>query len=355
MNKIILFLLVLATTIGCKTDFSVNGEYEETPIVHMLLDPHDEFHFLKLNKTFLGDGNANTFASVPDSSYFDKVDAKVEEVINGNVTRTWELYDTLIENKEPGNFYYPQQKLYCFKADDLNEDATYRLDIEIDNGRHVITGETKLVQGMNISFPNVNQQLGFAESDVPKNGYRTQSISFSQGTGDIFNGKIRFDYIETTDSGNEKKSILWDLGSISKEDITVSTPSFAAGGELFYELVGNTIEVNDAVTRRTPYAFELIITGGSEDLNTYILVNEPTSSLAQNKPTFSNITGGLGIFSARTTVTQFKYVQNPSNPNVRALSVNSTKELCKGQYTGTLKFCSNHVNDIAQGYDFACN
>lgn len=355
MKRIIFFLLIIITALGCNTDFSVNGEYNETPIVHMLLDPNDEFHFLKVNKTFLGDGNANTFASVADSSYFDVVEATVEEVISGNVNRTWLLEDTIIENKNPGLFYYPEQKLYFFQADDLNENALYRLNIEIDNGKHIVTGQTSLVKDIDITFPNLNQQLGFAEANVPANGYRTQSISFTTGTGAVFNGKIRFDYREVTPSGTELKSVLWNLGNLDKEDITVGTPSFSASGETFYELIRNSVPVDPNVTRRTPYAFELLVTAGSEDLQTYMLVNEPTSSLAQNKPTFSNVTGGLGIFSARTTVSQYKYVQNPSNPNIRALSVNSTRELCEGQYTFNLDFCSNQTNDIAQGYSFACN
>jgi hypothetical protein len=355
MKRIIFFLLIIITAVGCNTEFSVNGEYEETPIVHMLLDPNDEFHFLKVNKTFLGDGNANTFAAVADSSYFDLVDATVEEVVGGNVIRSWQLYDTVIDNKVPGLFYYPEQKLYCFKANDLDKEALYRLNIEIDNGKHVITGQTNLVQDVDITFPNTNQQLGFAESDVPANGYRTQTISFSKGTGAIYNGAIRFDYRETTASGTETKSILWNLGTLNEEDITSNSPSFSASGELFYELINNRVSVDSDVIRRTPYAFELLITAGSEDLRTYMLVNEPTSSLAQNKPTFTNVTGGLGIFSARTTVSQYKYVQNPSNPNIRALNVSSTRELCEGQYTFGLGFCSNHSNDIAQNYSFACN
>jgi hypothetical protein len=196
---------------------------------------------------------------------------------------------------------------------------------------------------------------------VPQNGYRTQSISFTKGTGAIFQGQIRFDYRETTSSGVENKSILWNLGTLNEEDISVATPSFSASGEVFYELVKNSVPVDDSVTRRTPYAFELLVTAGSEDLRTYMLVNEPTSSLAQNKPSFTNVTGGLGIFSGRTTFSQYKYVQNPSNPNVRALSVNSTRELCEGQFTFNLGFCSNHSNDLAQqsngtpGYSFACD
>lgn len=352
-------ILFLATSIiilaACTTEFSVNGDYNETPIVHMLLDPNDEFHFLKLNKTFLGDGNANDFAMVADSAYFDQVDATIEEIVNGSTTRTWTLEDTIIDNKESGTFYYPEQKLYFFQADDLNEDAIYRLYIEIDNGKHIVQGQTELVKDINITFPNVNQQLNFAEANVPLNGYNTQSIAFSSGTGAaIFKVQIQFDYRNHKPSGNEPKSILWDVGTLRAEDLQ-SNPSAAASGEVFYELVRNRVEDDPDVTKRTVRGFHLIVTAGSEDLNTYMLTNEPTSSLAQNKPTFSNVEGGLGIFSARTTAVQYKPFQNPNNPNIRGLNLNSTRELCEGQYTGSLLFCSDNTNDIAQNYSFACN
>ncbi|MGM0479037.1 MAG: DUF4249 family protein [Bacteroidota bacterium] len=355
MIKTFTILFILIVAVSCNTKFSVNGEYDETPIVHMLLDPNNDIHFLKLNKTFLGDGDANDFAMVPDSSYFEQVEATVKEKIEDNITNTWTLKDTIIENKDPGTFYHPEQKLYYFEAENLNEEATYLLHIDIDNGRHIVEGETNLVKGVSINLPTQNQQLNLADNNVAQNGYNTQSIVFSEGDGRIFKGQIRFEYREHRSGDIENKEILWTLGSKDASSITTSSPSFAANGEVFYEQVANRVEEDETVTRRTIKAFELILTAGSEDLNTYMLTNEPTSSLAQNKPTYSNVDGGLGIFSARTTVRQYKPFQPAGNPNVRAFSVNSTKELCEGQYTGFLKFCSDHTNDQSLEYNFACD
>lgn len=361
-------LLVIAVSIlilnGCNTKFSVNGEYDETPIVHMLLDPNDDFHFLKLNKTFLGDGNANDFAMVADSSYFDKVEAYIYEiddkdddlVSNDDTTRFWLLSDTIIENKNPGLFYHPEQKLYFFEADDLNEDFKYHMNIDIENGKHNVRGETELVKNINISSPSTNQQLNFAGANVPLNGYNTQSITFSEGTGAVvYKVQIRFNYRDIKLSGNVNRSVIWDVGTLRTADLNAAN-AIAASGEAFYEFLANSIPEDPEVTRRTVRSFDLLVTAGSEDLNTYMLTNEPTSSLAQNKPVFSNVDGGLGIFSARTTAEQNKPFENPNNQNIRALSVNSTRELCEGQYTGSLKFCSDHANDIstANDYSFAC-
>ena len=343
MKYLIIFSLLLSI-VGCKTDFSVNGEYEERAVVHFLLDQGQEFHFLKLNKTFLGDGNAYDFALNADSSDFANVNAVVEEFKNGSVIRSWTLEDTIIENKNPGAFYHPEQKLYFFKANDLDEEAIYRLRIDIENGKHIITGQTELVKGVTINTPTLVTQIGFAEANVPLNGYRSQQIRFTKGTGAIFNAQMDFNYEEQTATGNEVKTINWNLGDIAGTDITTATGNVTAQGELFYQLVSSKVPIADAnIIRRYVRSFEIRVTAGSDDLYTYMLVNQPTSSIAQNKPEYSNVEGALGIFSSRLTVSLNKVAFLP--PNTRALSQNSTRELCEGQYTFNRGFCSPIPND----------
>lgn len=350
-------LIALSLFSSCETEFSVNGEYTEKPIVHFLLDPNDTLHYLKLNKTFLGDGSALDFAQVPDSSYFENVVAIVEEVMgtpsNESVTRSWTLKDTITENKKEGIFYYPEQKLYYFKAEDLNVNAKYRLRIDIENGTHSVYGETNLVSGVSINGPLPTTAFNLANNDVPANGYRNQRIDFSKGDGAIFNCNVIFSYKETTTSGTEIKEVDWNLGEIKGDEISSQTGAYIARGEQFYELLASRIPLDDNVIRRTTESIEIILTAGSHDLLTYMLVNQPTSSLAQNKQEFSNVDGALGIFSSRTTVTQFKPAINNLPPQIRALNTNSTKELCEGQYTVNLGFCSNiSVHEDATYY---CN
>lgn len=351
IKKIFFFGLSIAFLVGCNTKFSVNGEYEEKAIVHFLLDQGQEYQFLKLNKTYLKEGDANEFAKDPALSYFDNVVATVKEIKNGSTLRTWTLQDTTIQNKKEGAFYGPEQKLYFFKANDLDVDAIYRLNIDIDNGNHIVKGQTELVKGVGITYPMQNHSLNFADNDVQSNGYKSTPVTFTVGNGAVFKTQMRFDYQEYTASGNEKKSILWDIGEVNGSDLTSTTSSSFAGGEVFYDLLSKRIPVNPAVTKRNVRGFEIILTAGSSDLYTYILTNEPTSSLAQNKPTYSNVDGALGIFSSRVTVKQFKTYFSP--PTIRALNQNSTKELCTGSYTAALKFCSEIVLDNTT--PFKCN
>lgn len=349
IKKMLILGLGIALLVGCKTKFSVNGDYTEKPVVHFLLDQGENYHFLKLNKTFLKEGNAYDFAKDPSLSYFDDVVATVKEI--GGQNRTWTLKDTMITNKKDGIFYAPDQKLYYFKASDLNEDALYRLNIDIGNGKFEVTGQTKLVSGVNINYPKPNFSFNFADNNVLSNGYKSTPITFSLGSGAVYKVQLKIDYRDYTSSGQSDKTILWNLGEKSRSDISTATSTISASGEKFYELLSKRIAVNPDVTKRTLQGMEITLTAGSEDLQTYILTNKPTSSLAQNKPTYSNVEGGLGIFSSRITVKQSKPAYSP--PNQRALNQNSTKELCTGTYTVALGFCSDIPLDNAA--NFSCN
>jgi hypothetical protein len=344
--RFLYFFLVTLVFTSCKTEFSVNGEYEERAIVHFLLDQGQEYHFLKLNKTFLGDGNAFDFAIVPDSNYFNNVEAIVEEFKNGAVQRSWLLKDTIIENKNPGAFYHPEQKLYYFYANDLDPNALYRLKIDIENGKHTVYGETELVKDVNITVPSTLGQLNFAEANVPLNGYRTQQFRFTPGTGATFNVRLYFSYREVTSNGTEIKTIEWNLGNVNREDISAPTGNVSGQGEFFYQLVRDRVPVDPSVIRRTVHSFEVVVTAGSDDLYTYMLVSQPTSTISQTKPEFTNLEGALGIFSSRLTIRQYK--PDFVLPTARALSTNSTRELCSGQYTFDRAFCSPLDMDQSQ-------
>jgi hypothetical protein len=354
--KFILYLAALfALTSACKTDFSVNGDFQEVPVIHFLLDPGQEYHYMKLNKTFLGDGNANDFALIADSSNFDIVEARVEKYNKDTevIEETWELKDTIITNKNPGVFYYPEQKVYYFREPNLDNDQKYlyRLHCEINNGEHVVTGETELVRNVSIASPNTNTAIRFANPPGSDDLYLNQAIRCDKGTAHIFNTTVNFEYRNVTADGSEIKTVAYNLGDLRRDDFAGNNISFTARGERFYEIVRDNVPVNDDIIRREVAAFEIVVTAGSEDLFTYMLVNEPATSIAQNKPEFTNVGGGMGIFSSRLTLRQYKPAFSP--PTIRAFSSFSTHELCLGTITGNLGFCSHLSMD--QAADYSCN
>src|SRR3954465_14792370 len=73
---LIIGLCILFYT-GCKNDLKLNAPYEEIPSVYAVLNPDDTLHMLRINKSFLGESDANIMAKVADSINYDPGEIEV--------------------------------------------------------------------------------------------------------------------------------------------------------------------------------------------------------------------------------------------------------------------------------------
>ena len=70
-------------------------------------------------------------------------------------------------------------------------------------------------------------------------------------------------------------------------------------GSTFYSVLAANIKPVDPNIKRVAGRIDYIFSVASEDLNTYMEVTEPSSSIVQYRPPFTNITNGIGLFSSR--------------------------------------------------------
>jgi hypothetical protein len=365
MKKI---LVIIATLVGiislqsCNEDITLSGDFEETAVIYGLLDQADSVHIIKVNRAFIGPGNATEIAAIADSNYFETVVATVTESIGGSVQRTWILGDTIIDNKdENGIFFAPDQKVYYFEtspSNPLNPAATYDLHVDINNGEFEITGQTRLVDGLSTSSASQNFSFKFASNPGE---YTGTGVSVSTGNSYMINTTLDIGYAEYIGTSGELKSFSWKLGETEVNPNESKT--FTANGETFYNLMATACAGQDPlIDKRRFFSVTTTITGAAEDFYNYILVNEPSSSLAQSKPTFTNLTTSgenrvVGIFSSRQTIRVVKpFFVSSAQAYLRAIDKKSTQELCQGPITGLYNFCSEHPGDNIFGNEesYAC-
>ena len=354
-NKIFGFLsicLFVFSFNSCKEDIELTGDFIETAVVYGLLDQSESIHMIKITRAFIGPGNAIEIAAIADSSYFQSVTGTVTEY-NGNIPtgRIFTLTDTMILDKdENGIFYGPEQKMYYFTTatnEPLLGTAEYQLDLDINNGEFQVSSKTEMVNGITENISSQSQPFRFIQS----NGDLTSTfIAISTGNSYQVNTKLKIDFTEWIGADSTQKSFIWQMGET--QTIPGANISFSANGETFYQLMRDNSTNDPAITKRTFDAITTIVTGGGQDFFNFILVNEPTSTLAQTKPTFTNLTATnghpvVGIFSARQSVVVYKPFIDPSNSNfLRCINTASTEELCTGITTSGLLFCSDHPGDV---------
>jgi len=379
INKYLCFIfisLVLIVLNSCNDKIKLIGDFVETAVVYGLLDQADSLHYIKINRAFIGPGNALEIAQIADSSYFTNVEATISEYLNGNLTRSWLLRDTILDNKDPnGVFYAPEQKVYYFKTmptgfngviqsstnpqmTSLNPQAIYKIDIVINNGAFSVSGETELVRGITSAAATQNFNFKFA---INPGEYTSTGITVSStGNSYVLNTQLKIAFNEWENNTYSEKSFFWKLGEA--DVLPSSSKIFTANGETFYDLMKSNCTENSSISKRTFKGVTIKITGGAEELYNFIAVNKPSSGLAQSKPTYTNLTATngkrvIGIFSSRQTVEIYHpFYVSPQQSYLRALDKKSTRELCQGPITGLYLFCSNHPGDnvVNQEESYAC-
>ncbi|MEY3126717.1 MAG: hypothetical protein RL273_870 [Bacteroidota bacterium] len=368
--------LVLIVLNSCNEKIKLIGDFVETAVIYGLLDQADSLHYIKINRAFIGPGNALEIAQIADSSYFTNVDATISEYLNGNLTRSWLLRDTILDNKDPnGVFYAPEQKVYYFKTmptgfngviqtstnpqmTSLNPQAIYKIDIVINNGVFSVSGETELVRG--ITSAAATQNFNFKFANNPGEYTSTGITVSSTGNSYVLNTQLKIAFNEWENNTYSEKSFFWKLGEA--DVLPSSSKIFTANGETFYDLMKSNCTENSSISKRTFKGVTIKITGGAEELYNFIAVNKPSSGLAQSKPTYTNLTATngkrvIGIFSSRQTVEIYHpFYVSPQQSYLRALDKKSTRELCQGPITGLYLFCSNHPGDnvVNQEESYAC-
>ena len=333
-------IIALITFSSCETKFTLNGDYERIPVVFGLLDQNESTHYVKITRTFLGDGNNYDFAQVADSSYFDQVDAQVIELDNGVETRRWQLNDTIIPNKESGTFYGPEQKVYFFTADDLDATMEYRIEADLDEGTYSINATTELIENFSLSFliysPGFTFSFGSPSSSTTGN-YNSFISTYNEGKhAALYNPKLNIKYRETYADGSTSDFVIpWSKGNVEQDKPeSPSTKTLNFAGEDFYTLLKSSINVDVNVVKRELLGLDLVMAIAHTEFAKYMEISQPSSSITQSTPQYTNVnseTSALGLFSSRQIVTVADL----------QISSGSFEELCTGQHTAALGFCSS--------------
>lgn len=311
MKKLLLPILFLLITASCTTDFDITGEWQEITVVYGLLNQNEDTTFLKINKAFLGEDNALYMATIADSSsYFNDLEVSIEEWtvsppgdINGtpqNYLNTIAFDTTTLYPKEAGQFYYPKQILYkAFTGGKLNTNNIYLLKIKNKKTGKEISGRTILVNNYSITQPS--NSIDFTNLN-PSSPARAK---FKTGkNGRLYEARIRFNYkeLETGNPDTAFKSFDWVLTTIKSTELT--------GGELleitysnkyFFTLLEKNL-VKDPKFSRFAGKTDFIVSAAADEFSTYMDVASPSNSLIQEKPDYTNITNGIGLFSSRYEV-----------------------------------------------------
>ena len=300
--KRIYLLFIIIIIIGCDTDFDVNSDWKETTVVYGLLNASLDTQYIRINKGYLGNMSAIDMAQYSDSIHFNPDHLKVElHKLQFDDTLISISLDTVIVDKEEGLFANDNNIVYeaLTPSNFLRSDRQYVLTIKNIVSDNFVNAMTEVVSGF--SFLNFNSayKFGFYNGALPDSTkFRSKTLEWNKvENGMIYQLDVRFNYIENDDL----KHLVWTQPLVTFTGIKMNTK---LEGVKFFNFLSNNLENDDSLLREF-VNLDLIMTIGTQDLNTYIQLNTPVSSIVQERSEFSNINNGIGLFSSRYTHTEF--------------------------------------------------
>jgi hypothetical protein len=331
-----LFTLALGAILlgtACETDFQLEGDWKDIPIVYAYLSSQDTAYYVRVERAFLEPGgNAVEIAQIPDSIYYAENDVvvKLERLSNGE-TATLQRVDGRDEGypRESGDFASEPNYLYKLKTSEFNlpQGADFRLIIERE-GEDPATATTTMLREVEVSrlpaadffeFGDFSQQANF--------GFRA-----SGEAARVFDIRLIFSYRETDpDNPSEylDKQATWVLANDILRDESVSSQSISVPKEAFYNFLVSEIEPLTTGNRRFDKINIEVAAAGAE-IESYLRIADANIGItsAQTVPVYTNVENGRGIVSSRYFATSGDF----------GLSGRSRDSLYNGRVTRDLRF-----------------
>ena len=304
-----LLFLILPLLFSCETDFDVNANWKDVTIVYGLIDPNNEDQLIKINKAYLGQGDAIQMASISDSTNYDpsnlivKIHRVREQVFNTYDTlSTVVLTDTVLD-KDDGLFSTDDNIIYTFKKPSsfYNTNSIYVLEILNLSSGQKVTSETEIINSFSFESLNPSFEWGLYNGELADSlRFRTKNIEWQNSkNGVIYQLDILINYLES----GTVNSLSWSQPIV---EYSSGNMSLKIKGDQFFQFLENNLDNN---TTKQFLNLDLVMTIGAQDLKTYIDVNQPFSGIVQERPVFSNIDNGVGLFSSRYTYDDIKGIE----------------------------------------------
>lgn len=318
MRKVLVFTIsIISLFLGsCSNDLEINAPWKDVTVVFGLLNKNETTHYIRISKAFLGEGDALQFASQFDSLYYnpDLLDVKVYRVYDGVVEDSFLCAAVTDIDKDPGIFSSPSQILYAFNAtltssssatNDRLQNSIYRLVVKNKQTGNVASAETELVQ--TLFKPKLNLLADSLISIYPQN---TTTVKWkSAENGKMYELFLRFLYREYSDEVNQSdivsKSVEINLGRFTNDNTaggierTINIENTSIYQALYAAIPKSTIE---NPKYRIADSLQIEFNVAADDMTTYLNVNQPSNTVAQERPQFTNVENGLGLFSSRNSI-----------------------------------------------------
>lgn len=332
-KKLLILCSILAASAAviltsCDTSIDINSTNQDVPIVYCVLNSADTVQYVRIQKTYLIDQAALETPPDQDSMLFTgEVVVTMERWSGGKVMETIRFAPTNEIPKDSGFFPYQKNILYKAKMK-IVANQVYRLYIYLGSKEKVLYAEASSLGKLQVIDP-----LPIKERKIslyPGNNYtcRWEQVA----NAGVYQIAIRFNYKETVNGETKIKYLDWPQ-AFASPGTDVDYLSNDISGTRFMHVLEENLTAGTGIVREAIGVDFQIISGGLE-MKYYIESTSPSEGALMEKPVYSNITNGIGLFCSIARI---------SVPNL-LLSTVTVDSIAYGQFTRNLGFLDHTLD-----------
>jgi hypothetical protein len=365
-GRLIPILIILVTFLSCKNDLKLAADYKEIPSIFAVLNPQENLQMIRVNKTFLGEGDANVMARVADSINYNPGELLITltRYVNNKKNLASVDGDSVIVFRDSviqaaNGAFNPTQRVYV-SGKRLFTTGQYRLKVINQKTGKIFTSHADVLPPITVfGFPLTPPYRPYAPG-FPEDAY----INYSQNKvyevkhypsidpsttlqGFAYQLTIRLWMDEFKYAGDPAPSPLivdYQAGTKNlREAQTLAGQKFISqtfSGAGIYATVGSELsKLNRNFAGLKVVGVEYIIYSTSQEYVDYMEYVKPAQSIGQTKPLYSNFDNAdaLGLFTFRA---RFSVTKEPSAIYVNSFSDNPST--CKYNFytsANTIRGC----------------
>lgn len=305
------FLTIGLLFTACDNTIDINAPWVETPVVYALIDINQPVQYMRIQKTYQNAADVPTSAGaqITDSLYFDTIIATLLNTSNRFATP-----DTLIKiDTTMQDGYFSNAKHYLYKSTKaIDPNGVYKLNIYSPKTGKEYNSTTNIISKAEVVGTQTPVYL-YIEDD------RYFNVRFKTGSqASMYDVLVRFIYREYP-VGNPGAYVIkwvdWTIETNSLVRTQGETKTYLRKTSEYLNFLKKSFPVNAAVERKIE-GLQYVIMGGSEAMRTMAEVNKPSNSIVPKNSVYSNIQGGIGIFSSRNVLTQNMTIAEQTKPAI---------------------------------------
>ena len=312
-------LLGLVVFYSCEDKIELNAPYKEIPAIYAVLNPDDALHMIRINKSFLGVGDANQMAQVADSINYPAGELQVTlRHTDGSVIS---FRDSVIKTAEGA--FNSNQRVYC-SNEKLKTSGTYTLLVKNSRTGNEFVSVADALAPLGLKSPSPNASYPpFTPQYYPVNpptqaasdyvdysvqeGRYPYTIRYFPSKAKIYQLLMRLHYYEVLGNGNTNYTwVDYPFGNQYLKDLPKGSSQLYVefkGVDLFSSVGVSLSRVapNSLLIARKMYKVEFLLYSSTQDYIDYLEYSKPSFSINQTKPIYSNFKdkAAIGIFTFR--------------------------------------------------------